>query len=219
MTDTLDRRRPKLLASPGGEGPFPGIVLLSEAWGITPEIEELAFRLAKAGYLTAAPDVLSSRRPAFAVLDVMRGRGSSFQQVDDAAAWLADQRQCNARIGLLGLSMGASIALRLAATGRFHVAGAFYGFTPRDVDWSHACPIAASFGGRDRLVRDKGVALAAQLDKAGIPHDIRCYEESRHSFLTETKTGWQSLLLGLEHDPRAAGHAWTRTMAFFAKHL
>ncbi|MFN2487171.1 MAG: dienelactone hydrolase family protein [Acidimicrobiia bacterium] len=75
---------------------------------------------------------------------------------------------------------------------------------PKAADWTRSCPIVASFGGRDRLVRHRGQELRPALDLAGIANDIKCYEHSRHSFLTESKVGWQSMLLGLRHDPAAA---------------
>jgi carboxymethylenebutenolidase len=47
------------LAQPSGKGPFPAIVVIHEIWGLVPHIEDVARRLARAGYVAFAPDVYS----------------------------------------------------------------------------------------------------------------------------------------------------------------
>ncbi|CAN5823568.1 dienelactone hydrolase family protein [soil metagenome] len=205
-----------LVATPRGDGPFPGVVLLSEAWGLDPEVERLATLLAEAGFLTAAPDLVSGRGATGAAIEAVRGDGGVYSQVLETADWLASQAS---QVGVVGLSMGATIALRLAPEGLFRAAAVFYGLMPKASYWTRSCPIVASFGGRDRLVRHRGQELRSALDLAGSANDIKCYEHSRHSFLTESKVGWQSMLLGLRHDPAAAADAWQRTVRFLHHHL
>lgn len=209
-----------MIASPEGDGPFPGLILLSEAWGMNDGICRLAGDLATSGFLTAAPDLLAGRGSQKAVTDAMRGTGVAFRQVQEVEALLATNPHCDeSRIGVVGLSMGATIALRLALSGQFRVAGLFYGLTPKGADWSRCCPVVASFGEKDRLIRDRGSALRRSLDQAGVDHDVKCYKLAKHSFLTETKPGWQTTLLGLRHDPIAAADAWQRTISFLNRHL
>ncbi|MGI8518249.1 MAG: dienelactone hydrolase family protein [Acidimicrobiia bacterium] len=205
-----------LVATPRGGGPFPGVVLLSEAWGLDREVKRLAILLAEAGFLTAAPDLVSARGATSAAIEALRGDGGVYSQVRDTIDWLVSRAP---HVGVVGLSMGATIALRLAPEGPFRAAAAFYGFVPKTADWTRSCPIVGSFGGRDRLVRHRGLELRHALDLAGIANDIKCYEHSRHSFLTESKVGWQSVLLGLRHDPVAAADAWQRTVRFLHHHL
>ena len=45
------------LAMPEGKGPFPGIVVIQEFWGLTDWIKENARRLAGQGYVALAPDL------------------------------------------------------------------------------------------------------------------------------------------------------------------
>ena len=213
-------RIPELVAAPEGDGPFPGLILLSEAWGLDDHIARLASQLAAAGFLTAAPDLLAGRGSRRAIRDALRGEGSAFAQVDEAAEWLAGEpRSDPSRMGVLGLSMGATMALRLALSGRFQVAGLFYGLTPKGADWSRCCPVVASFGEKDRLIRDQGRALAKNLERAGVENDVKCYKLAKHSFLTEAKPGWQTTLLGLRYDPFAAADAWQRSISFLKRHL
>jgi carboxymethylenebutenolidase len=115
--------------------------------------------------------------------------------------------------------MGATLALRLAMSGRFRAVGAFYGFVPRHADWERFCPVVASFGGRDRLVRHRGERLQHLLAQHGVPHDVKCYPAAGHSFLGGAGPGWQSSLLSLRHDPTAAADAWDRTITFLRTHV
>jgi len=52
-----------VLATPAGAGPWPGVVLVHEAWGLDEEMREHARRLAAAGYLTLAVDLYSAGSP------------------------------------------------------------------------------------------------------------------------------------------------------------
>ena len=47
------------------DGPLPAVVVIQEAWGVDDHVQDLARRLASAGYLTLAPDLYSvGGRPA-----------------------------------------------------------------------------------------------------------------------------------------------------------
>jgi carboxymethylenebutenolidase len=46
------------LVRPDGEGPFPGVLLFMDAFGLRPRIEEMAGRIAERGYAVLAPNLL-----------------------------------------------------------------------------------------------------------------------------------------------------------------
>jgi carboxymethylenebutenolidase len=69
------------LATPEGAGPWPGVVVIHEAFGLTDDIRGIADRFAAQGYLALAPDFFAGRgsklacvRAAFRELSEGSGR-------------------------------------------------------------------------------------------------------------------------------------------------
>ena len=73
--------------------------------------------------------------------------------------------------------MGGGFALMTA--GGFDVASANYAHLPEDLDGvlRGACPIVASYGGKDRTLRGTAAELESALERAGVPHDVEEYPE------------------------------------------
>jgi len=97
---------------------------------------------------------------------------------------------------------------------------------PRHLDetLAAACPIVASYGGRDRSLRGAASRLDAALDEAGVTHDVKEYPAASHAFLNDAETGpWvlRPLLrvAGIGPEPDSAKDAWDRIERFFATHL
>jgi carboxymethylenebutenolidase len=182
-------------------------------------------RLAAAsGFVAAAPDLLADYNRIRAVRDAARGHGPSFHRIVKVIEWLGTEGGADpARTGAIGLSMGATMALRLATRGHFRAVAAFYGFTPPDEELSTCCPVVASYGANDRLVRDQGARLQKALDQKGIANDIKTYPDAGHSFMTGLPSGplvgILTPILGIGSSLEATEDAWSRTREFLAKHV
>ncbi|HVL85618.1 MAG TPA: dienelactone hydrolase family protein [Pseudonocardia sp.] len=218
---------PGVLTVPDGAGgPRPALLMIYEIFGLNDEMRRVARELAAEGYVVLIPD-LFARGPvkplcvARALRTTRRGSGPELDDLESARRWLAARPEVDGdRIGTIGFCLGGGFALLLAETGLYRVSAPFYG---RTRDLTRACPMVASFGGRDAETRGYPERLAANLDRLGVPHDIETYPEAGHSFFTRTegflgRIGPHLPLRAEYHEP-SARDAHRRIVAFFREHL
>ncbi len=202
----------------------PGVVILHEAWGLTEDVKFLARSAAAFGFVAVAPDLLAGYSRVRAVRDAARGHGPSFHRISKVIDWLGNDGGADpSTTAAIGLSMGATMALRLGTRGYFKVVAAYYGFTPPDEDLAASCPVVASYGDKDWLVRDQGIRLKRVLDQHGITNDVKSYPDAGHSFLADPPSGplvgMMTQFLGIGPSVGAAEDAWRRTSEFLSRHL
>jgi carboxymethylenebutenolidase len=216
------------LATPAGEGPWPGVVVVHEAFGLEDVTRRQADRLAAAGYLTLAVDLFSAGGARKCLVSTMRamrsGEGRAVTDVRTARGWLVDSPQCTGKVGVIGFCMGGGFALMM--TGEFDAAAPNYGQLPSDLDAALAgsCPVVASFGGKDFTLRGAAAKLESALTRAGVVHDVKEYPAAGHAFLNDGPTGPRVLrpimkVTGMGPEPTSAADAWRRIEEFFGTHL
>lgn len=210
------------LAEPEGEGPFPGVLMVHEWWGLRPEIIEKADKLAEEGYVVLAPDTYRGAtttlvpRAIFLRVTVPEDRVDADMQA--AFDYLAGRDNVDGeRIGSVGFCYGGGVTLRhginnpqIAATVNL------YGDTVSDPTAfgallnEDAGPVLGIFGEDDQQIPVSEVnAFEATLAEAGIAHTVTIYPGVGHAFV--------------QPDTIAAGgpalEAWEQIIAFFAANL
>lgn len=198
----------------------PGIVLLHDRWGLTPEVEELAQRLALDGYVTMVPDLFRGVVPRTAerarrlVREFDEAQG--VEDVRLALAWLRNQGYVKGhQVGVVGLCLGGRFAL-LSSTltpNPPQVVIVYYAPVAGLADRMNgmAVPVQGHFGGKDNMVPAKDVrALAEFLDRARVPHEVYTYPRAGHDFI---RPGSKS------YNAAVARQAWERMVAFLEKYL
>jgi carboxymethylenebutenolidase len=222
-----DRELKGYLAKPIGEGPWPGVVVIMDAVGLSDDIKLQADRLAAAGYLAFAPDLYSGRgiRCVIATVQASRsGSGEGYEDIEAARLWLHEREDCTGKIAMIGFCMGGGFALLSAPRYDFQAAAVNYGEVPKDAAerLAGACPIVASYGKRDRALPNRAGRLKEALDELGVTNDVKEYPDAGHSFMNRINVGPFGPLVtfvGFNYEHAAAEDAWRRILEFFETHL
>ncbi len=158
---------------PAGDGPWPAVVVIHDAAGLTADTVAQCRWLADCGFIAVAPDLFAGGTFVGCLRAVIRDyatwQGSVFDQVEAVRSWAADRDDCTGRVGVLGFCMGGGFALSLAPGHGFVAASANYGMIPKDAEqyFVGACPIIASYGGRDLSLRGAGPKLGRRAHGCG----------------------------------------------------
>ncbi|KRG57090.1 dienelactone hydrolase [Stenotrophomonas koreensis] len=200
------------------DGPLPGVVVVHENRGLNPYIEDVARRVAKAGYLALAPDGLSSvggypgnddrGRELQAQVDPARLMNDFFAAID----YLLAEGRTTGKVGITGFCYGGGVC-NAAAVAYPELAAAvpFYGrqADPADVPKIQA-PLLLHFAQTDERVNATWPAYEAALKANGKVYEAHIYPGTNHGFHNDSTP---------RYDEAAAKLAWERTLAWFARYL
>ena len=214
-----------LLSLPRGPGPWPGVLVIHDAVGYGRDKEAINERIAGAGYVALTPNLYSRGGLVRCITRVMREvgmqRGRSVDDILAARDQLQAMPECSGRVGIAGFCMGGRFALVMSSKG-FGAAAPFYG-TPLPGNLSEtldgACPIVASFGGRDLAGRGAPERLRETAAAKQIATDIKVYPDAGHSFANALPAQPLLRIAGFGYNEAATEDAFRRVFAFFGEHL
>ncbi|MGC1371322.1 MAG: dienelactone hydrolase family protein [Candidatus Sulfotelmatobacter sp.] len=209
-----------ILYTPTGKGPFPGIIVIHEWWGLNDWVKEQAAKLADQGYEALAIDLYRGRvgtTPEEAH-EIMRGVPEDRAKRDLSAAfdYLVSQPNVKKnRIGAIGWCMGGGYALDVALEKPTLAADVInYGHLATDPQALKKinAPILGLFGAQDKGITPDDVhKFEAQMKQLGKKIEIKIYDDAGHAFENpNNKAGYR---------PADAADAWQRTVAFLSENL
>lgn len=225
---------PMYVSEPVERGPWPGVVVIHDAIGMSNDLRRQADWLAAEGYLAAAPDLYRGgtllRCIRRIVGDALSGQGPTFDDIEAVRSWLRARPDCTGRIGVIGFCMGGGFALLLAPGRGFDASSVNYGTSRRraftDEFLAGACPIVGSYGSKDPVNRGTARRLEAVLTRVGVPHDVKEYPDAGHAFLNDPDPEDLSFVMrvmgsfsGPAYHAPSAADARRRIIAFFDEHL
>jgi len=206
------------LAKPEGAGPFPGVIVIHEIFGLNDNIRDITRQFAEQGYAALGVDLFSNRNRMVCMMQIIHGmmirplNNSMLADLKSSVAFLQKQPNVDAnRIGTVGFCMGGAYALQLAITEKgMKAASVFYGANPKPLEAvAEACPIIGSYPDKDFTTK-AAQELEVSLTKYNVPHDIKIYDNTQHSFYSQQRTPFEV---------DASKDAWQRMLSFFEKHL
>jgi len=197
---------------------LPGVVVVHENRGLNPYIEDVARRLAVAGFIAFAPDALAPLGGYPGNDDdgrAMQRQRDSDEMVEDfvaAVGFLQRHPDCTGKVGTVGFCFGGGMVLRLAVRIPSLAAGVpFYGRHPA-VEEAAAiqAPLMLHHAGLDERVNASWPVFQEALKKAGSDYVDYMYADVNHGFHNDTTP---------RYDETAAELAWQRTIKHFTEHL
>jgi len=203
------------LAKPAGAaGKLPAVLVVHENRGLNPHIEDIARRVALAGYVAYAPDALApvggypgdedKARELFSKLDAPKTRADILA----AGRGLLALPDSNGRVGVTGFCWGGGLANFVATQmPELLVAVPFYGAAPPAQDAARIkARLLIHYAGNDERINAMWPPYEAALKAAGVHYEMFSYAGTQHGFNNDTTP---------RYDPVSAQLAWDRTLAAF----
>lgn len=200
------------------EGKVPAVVVVHENRGLNPYIEDVARRVAKAGFVALAPDGLTSLggypgnddagRELQSKVDPVKLMNDFFAAID----WMKTHEASTGRVGITGFCYGGGVA-NAAAVAFPDLGGAvpFYGRQPEAGDVAKIkAPLLIHYAALDERVNAGWPDYEAALKAAGTQYEAYIYEGVNHGFHNDSTP---------RYDEAAADLAWGRTIAFLKANL
>jgi carboxymethylenebutenolidase len=217
-----------------------GIVVAAHIWGVDAQIRDTVRRLAKAGFVTIAPDLYArlGAPSGDGATDVKPFAAIAAKLVDatvdgdlrSGAVWIRARvgqgpLQRPPKVGVMGFCMGGGIALRAAVDDAkaFDAAVIFYGKVRwgasnqddgpiTDMALAYTADLTVPLMGQYGA-RDTSIRaddVRAMQARLKSPNDIKIYPEAGHAFFDDTRERYVA---------SAAQDAWQRTIAWFDRYL
>jgi len=198
------------------EGPAKraGVIVIHENRGLNAHIEDVARRVALAGFTAVGVDMLHAQGGTPADEDRARemigkvDRGAAVADLAALVDWLRARPDANGRVGAIGFCWGGGMVNALAAAVPTLDAGVpFYGVVAPAADVPRIrAKLLLHYAGNDPRINAGIEGYEAALKAAGVAYTVHVYAGAEHAFHNDTA--------GARYDEAAAKLAWSRTIAF-----
>jgi len=197
----------------------PTVLVVHENRGLNPYIKDVARRLAKNGFIAFAPDALYplGGYPGNADDGRSMQRGMDKAKLEEdfiaAALFTKSHELSNGKLGAVGFCFGGYIVNMLAASipDELNAAVPFYGSPPaKELQANVSGPLMLQFGGLDTRINSSWPDYENVLKENDVNYIANMYDGVNHGFHNDSTGRFSEVEAEL---------AWSRTLAFFNKHL
>ncbi len=178
------------MVEPADGQPGPGVLVLHSWWGLNEWTRGFCRRIADLGYTVVGPDLLEGSTPETAaeaekVLAERSPDELSGLVMSSARTLRAVAKDPNAPIAVVGLSMGASMALWLAARLPEEVAAAIVFYGTQSIDFDDAtATFQGHFGDEDHMVSEEERVVTESFLRLGDNvTEFHIYPGAKHWFM------------------------------------
>lgn len=197
---------------------LPGVIVIHENRGLNPYIEDVARRLAVAGFVAFAPDALwpmggyPGNDDEGRTMQRERDRGEMVEDFVAAVAYLKKHPDCTGNVGTVGFCFGGGMSMQMAVRWPdLGAAVAFYGRHPSAEDTAKIkAPMMLHHAGLDERVNAGWPAFEEAMQENDVGYVSYMYADVNHGFHNDTTPRFDAV---------AAALAWQRTIEHFSKHL
>ena len=197
---------------------LPAVVVIHENRGLNPYIEDVARRLAVAGFIALAPDALTPLGGYPGNDDegrTMQRARDGQEMIEDflaAVDFIGKHPDCTDKVGTVGFCFGGGMSLRMAVqVPTLAAAVAYYGRHPDANDASSIkAPLMLHHGELDERVNASWPVFEKALQGADADYEHHDYAGANHGFHNDTTP---------RYDEDAAKLSWQRSIDFFTRHL
>jgi carboxymethylenebutenolidase len=216
-----------------GAGPYPGVVVLQESFGVTRYLRSVCDRLADVGFAALAPELFHrsghhvevpyEHAPRAQQLLATLTNGMVTEDVGAAVAAVRARSEVDAeRVGVVGFSAGGFAALLAGLTTAVRAIVAFYpGLLVRARPTLQLTPLLdrlpklrvptlLHFGGIDAGIPPEDVeAIRQAMAHVRARHELVVWPGANHGFHSDDRTP--------VYDPHSAEQAWHKTLAWLGR--
>jgi len=212
---------------PSGPGPFPGLIVFQEAFGVNRHIRDVADRFAREGYAAIAPELFHRTAAPGAELsygnfDVVRPHFQAITEAgleaDTRAAWDWLRQQPEVRpdaTACIGYCLGGRVSFLANSILPFQAAVSYYGggIAPALIGRAPRLhgPMLFFWGGLDQHIPAEQVqAVVDSVRQAGKPYTNVVISYADHAFFCDDRPNYHE---------QAAHEGWAHTLAFLREKL
>jgi carboxymethylenebutenolidase len=210
------------LARPADDGRHPAILAIHENRGLVDHIKDCARRLAAAGFVALAPDLLSRQGGTEAFAETADataalGKADANQNTQDLLAaldWLGQNPHVDGgRLAVTGWCMGGGYTWRVAtqAGGRIKAAVPWYGPNPPSDAEKIAAPVFAIYGALDERINAGIPAISELMWKNDKTFALKVYPGAQHAFNNDQNAE--------RYNAQQAPVAWNDMLYFLSEYV